>query len=562
MRVKLLPSSVSCGKGFFCGSMENRNFSGEADVCLLSMASASKSTGEQGRDFIIGWVAPIGVELDCEGEADSPMKRVRSFFGGDAFHHTIKVVEAIKNLTPSEDVLRDFDSIDYHSKTRARQQAGNLLRSSTELDSVLSHHCVFEISENRKANADKLRVTQIRSLKHPDEARLLREVYGDSFFLIGVHESFQDRKERLKAKCKSEDNAQDLITHDAFESDDSGQNTRDLFELCDAFISKTQQENGSLTWKNDLERILRLCTSHFNEVPRHDEFGMQVAYNASFRSGDLSRQVGAALFDKKGRMIAVGRNDAPMPGGGLYQVGQSHDVSDYALKYDPGQRFRQGLVDEAAKRVVETLKGIHEIIEAKIDVEVVCSAQIQSALAASPVKDIIEFGRSVHAEMDAIISAASKGFSVAESTLYTTTFPCHTCARHIIAAGIDRVVYVQPYPKSHALKLHGDALKSEYLDIPPQKDIDDNILRGLENKVDIVPLIGIAPRRYDSLFAMWTQTGIRHERKDGERALTRDSSTPHQFRFPFDTKAVLQLEAPVLEKYSEVFPKGNTGNRP
>jgi len=525
------------------------------------MASLGSTSSEpQGRDFIIGWVAPIGVELDSAGAGDSPMKCVKSFFGLHAVHFTIKMVEAIKNLTPTENVLEDFDSSDYHSKTRARQQAGNLLRTSTSLESVLSHDCIFQISENRKDEPDKLRVTQIRSLKHPEEARLLRSVYGDSFFLIGVHESFSDRKERLKSKCESEDYAQDLITHDAFESDDSGQNTRDLFELCDAFISKTQKESGNLTWRSDLERILKLCTSHFNEVPRHDEFGMQVAYNASFRSGDLSRQVGAALFDKKGRMIAVGRNDAPMPGGGLYQVGQSYDVSDYALKYDPGQRFRQSLVDEAAKRVVESLKSIPEVKDAGIDVDTCCSESIRAALAASPVKDIIEFGRSVHAEMDAIISAASKGFSVGEATLYTTTFPCHTCARHIIAAGIDRVVYVQPYPKSHALKLHGDALKSDYLDIPPQKDIDDNILRGLDQKVDIVPLIGIAPRRYDSLFAMWTQTGQRHERKEGERALTKDASCPPQFRFSFDTNAILQLEAPVLEKYSDVFPKNNTGN--
>ncbi|MDN3612645.1 hypothetical protein QWZ16_23945 [Vibrio ostreicida] len=26
-------------------------------------------------------------------------------------------------------------------------------------------------------------------------------------------------------------------------------------------------------------------------------------------------------------------------------------------------------------------------------------------------------------------------------------FPCHNCAKHIVASGIKRVVYVEPYPK-------------------------------------------------------------------------------------------------------------------
>ena len=72
---------------------------------------------------------------------------------------------------------------------------------------------------------------------------------------------------------------------------------------------------------------------------------------------------------------------------------------------------------------------------------------------------LIEFSRSVHAEMEAIISAArdSKG-SLRGATMYVTTFPCHSCARHIVAAGITRVVYIEPYPKSLAKDLHSDSI--------------------------------------------------------------------------------------------------------
>ena len=68
--------------------------------------------------------------------------------------------------------------------------------------------------------------------------------------------------------------------------------------------------------------------------------------------------------------------------------------------------------------------------------------------------DLIEFSRTVHAEMAAIVDAARRGVSVQDCNLYTTTFPCHECAKHIVAAGIRRVVYIEPYPKSQALSLH------------------------------------------------------------------------------------------------------------
>ena len=58
----------------------------------------------------------------------------------------------------------------------------------------------------------------------------------------------------------------------------------------------------------------------------------------------------------------------------------------------------------------------------------------------------------VHAEMEALLSCARSGVSPVGGTLYSTTFPCHNCAKHIVAAGLRRVVYVEPYPKSRAVE--------------------------------------------------------------------------------------------------------------
>lgn len=56
-----------------------------------------------------------------------------------------------------------------------------------------------------------------------------------------------------------------------------------------------------------------------------------------------------------------------------------------------------------------------------------------------------EICRAVHAEQNAIVQAAVSGQSVATGVLYTTIFPCVICAKLIVNAMIERVVYAVPY---------------------------------------------------------------------------------------------------------------------
>lgn len=54
----------------------------------------------------------------------------------------------------------------------------------------------------------------------------------------------------------------------------------------------------------------------------------------------------------------------------------------------------------------------------------------------------------IHAEMNAIIWAARQGISIQGATLYSTTEPCSECSKNIIASGISRIVYLEPYPRN------------------------------------------------------------------------------------------------------------------
>ena len=56
-----------------------------------------------------------------------------------------------------------------------------------------------------------------------------------------------------------------------------------------------------------------------------------------------------------------------------------------------------------------------------------------------------EICRAVHAEQNAIISAAVKGVSIKGGTIYTNTYPCSICTRMLINAEIKRFVYDSDY---------------------------------------------------------------------------------------------------------------------
>ena len=64
-----------------------------------------------------------------------------------------------------------------------------------------------------------------------------------------------------------------------------------------------------------------------------------------------------------------------------------------------------------------------------------------------------ELCRGVHAEQNAVIQAAYFGISIKDSTVYTTTFPCSMCAKILINAGVQEIVYSESYVDDLSKKL-------------------------------------------------------------------------------------------------------------
>lgn len=106
---------------------------------------------------------------------------------------------------------------------------------------------------------------------------------------------------------------------------------------------------------------------------------------------------------------------------------------------------------------------------------------------------LLEFSRAVHAEMDALLSAARTGATTVGTKVFVTTFPCHYCARHLVAAGVDEVQYIEPYPKSRAFDLHSDAIEQSL-----NKWTSPRV--SASGKVLFRPFTGVAPRFFKRAF--------------------------------------------------------------
>jgi deoxycytidylate deaminase len=120
----------------------------------------------------------------------------------------------------------------------------------------------------------------------------------------------------MNGRSISRDEAQQLTKRDLDDEDkDYGQRTRGTFYRADVFV-----ELDGDRYKNELKRFLQLIFGFPYTTPTPDEFGMYLAYSASLRSAQLGRQVCAAILNQSGDRIAVGCNEVPTAGGGLFTL--------------------------------------------------------------------------------------------------------------------------------------------------------------------------------------------------------------------------------------------------
>ncbi|HEY5711736.1 MAG TPA: anti-phage dCTP deaminase [Allosphingosinicella sp.] len=352
----------------------------------------------------------------------------------------------------------------------------------------------------------------IRQLKRPSEVRLLRKVYGKQFVLVSAYGSEEHRRLELTRKIRESlpistpehvisHEADKLISRDFDEGTfDHGQHLRDTFHLADVFVDGISRDS----MRAGIERFFQAFFGRADIGPSKTEYGMYAAKAASLRSTDLSRQVGAAIFSEDGEIVSQGCNEVPKAFGGTYWDGEEPDHRDVQLGYDPNDYVKKEVMRDLLERLTKAKllsvgslgqKSSGELVEIFLGRSATYKDRnFYGCLSSSSINDLTEYGRVVHAEMSAICDAARLGRRVKGALLFVTTFPCHNCTKHILAAGISRVVFMEPYPKSKAKELHRDEIELE---------------KASESRVSFLPFLGISPYRYRDIFEK------RSRKKDG-----------------------------------------------
>lgn len=469
-------------------------------------------------ELIIGVCGAVGCNLH------DVVSELKDQFGAFSYEVTIvKVSSLIKELAAKHDEISkiappidSIESLDLFSRYQALQDLGDALRDKLSND-ALATQAIKLISTSRQIkmneSGDKIpprAVYIVDQLKHPAEVELFRLTYRNAFFLVGVMSPQNARLEYLQTEGLSSLDAQKLIERDRKDNLKHGQQLEKTIYNSDFFVKHSLKSSGNIT--KPCKRFVGLVHGENGITPTRDESGMYAAYSASLKSACLSRQVGAAIANSLGDVISVGWNDVPAGGGGLYNEDSENDQrcvvhGKKCYNDDTKQRLAKSIVailtqaktrkkDENKNKQNEQLIFVaskdtdHSTIPIEKNSSLTpaeASKLANEILEITALGSIIEYSRAIHAEMEAILNIARGGkSSTLAATMYTTTYPCHNCARHIIAAGISRVVYIEPYEKSLAMKLHADAIS-----------IDESS----SDKVLFENFQGVSPSRYTTLFA-------------------------------------------------------------
>ncbi len=262
------------------------------------------------------------------------------------------------------------------------QMRGELRSTGTQDHVAIARGLVLRI---RRCRADKLGVTRdalsevmpdgkprayiLDCLRHPAEVNMLRRIYGDSFVLIGVVCEEEKRIGRIAQKYRDGGRgaAIDFMKRDANATESHGQHVADAFHLSDFFIDntvdrhlKTQLSNPDWDLVERLSRLVKIITYAELERPTIAETAMHHAFSTQRRCV-CRQQVGAALVDKVGNIIATGTNEVPKAGGGVYGESFAPDsfegrcamFSDTSKRYCRNTTEQNSIIDELMQAVPE-----------------------------------------------------------------------------------------------------------------------------------------------------------------------------------------------------------------
>lgn len=462
-------------------------------------------TANDGPELFVGLISPIGVDLRVL--VDELQTAFRSV------SYNAKIISLIEPVLEYPDwkntPLSPLD-LRYHS----RMDAGNEFRLKIQRNDALAALAIASIKKERLQLDDsgaslKRFAFILKSLKTPEEVGTLRSVYGANFVAIAAYTSRKDRSTTLARRIgeslkdpetsRHKDKAEKLLIRDEFEQDKYGQNILDTFCLADVFVDATKRDN----LRAEITRFIEIFFGHPSHTPKRAESAMFYAYGAKLRSSSAGRQVGAAIVSSDGDVLSVGTNEVAKAHGGQYWSDEEkqYDYRDHKISIDSHDMMLSSILNDLLIRM-KKMEWLQQSKGSLDDAELLehAKSQLLKPVAKEKINDndcpallgkaliakLIEYMRSLHAEMAALTACARLGISVKDCDMYVTTFPCHECARLIVASGISNVYFIEPYPKSRVAEMYNDSITLD-------GHSDDT-------HIGFRPFVGIAPRRYVEFF--------------------------------------------------------------
>jgi deoxycytidylate deaminase len=437
----------------------------------VTMASADGIS--DGPELIFGIVRPVGTNgLQFQEDLAGGLRA----YGYEP--RTIKLSEILSDEAVRSG--RTIPSSPEHERVNALIDAGDQACKDAAAPAAVALLGISEIREQRRAFNELNRIEQdggdpatialprtafvLDSIKRVAEVTQLRQIYGDHFILISLQSTKERRVQTLTNSLKPKVSKQkipkivdDLIERDLAEGGEFGQNTLRAFPMADVFIDVDVDSTASV------RRLLDLVFgSPDYPQPSAAEYGMQLASVSSTRSPELGLKVGAAIVRDDMTVVSLGVNAHPREEGSPTYDTSVGDVRD--LVVDTLQALGpEGLSDALHSRLLDDATALAEEL-------------LGGSLSKARIRDLTEFQLPVHAEMNALLDALKRGASTDQATVYVTAYPCHNCAKHLVALEMP-VRYIEPYPKSRAAAMYGEDVVSSFQ-----------------------PFSGVAPRRYQRLF--------------------------------------------------------------
>ena len=474
-------------------------------------------------ELVIALVAAVGAEVELV--VDQMATQLNSY-GFDS--EPLRLSNYLAERAEESYAEKPFDEQLWEAMSE-----GDKLRQQWDRDDALALQAISDIvatraarspatveiapGETEPANLERYAFI-LRSLKTPDELETLRAVYGPRLVVIGAYSPKDRREANLAGRIEDSRNdadrsnwthqPEDLVERDEKEEAIGGQDVGGTFHRADFFIRAWDRD----VIRQDVERALAILFGDPFRTPTRDEYGQFLAAGAALRSAEFGRQVGAAIVTRDGSVVALGSNEVPQYMGGSHWEG---DEGPGNRDFEIGERdTNRAQVDELAEDLTEAIgsrltevssrfagddKNVRDALDSAKEALI---GDLPSTLREVGLKNLTEFGRAVHAEMSALLDATRRGVSADGATLYSTTFPCHNCARHIVGVGIRKVVFIEPYTKSRAGTLHDDSVAIDHSDPGA--------------RLSFQPFVGVAPRRYQEMFDASARERLGHVgRADG-----------------------------------------------